>query len=187
MLKLNNIVQSLDLKAGAIAGGKMVQRRLSDLRGCFQNSAAFDSALKSGDPMLYTVSSVEPAGGDGDLHYGLGVLMPGRIGDEYYMTKGHFHSWREAAEVYIGLSGSGCMLLQDEASGESQMAPLAAHGVVYVPGNTAHRTINTGSEPLVYLGIYSAKAGHDYGSISETNFNCVVIERAGKPVMLPRN
>ena len=40
------------------------------------------------------------------------------------MTKGHLHAWREAAEFYIGLSGEGVMLLEDEASGESRMVSL---------------------------------------------------------------
>jgi glucose-6-phosphate isomerase len=32
----------------------------------------------------------------------LGVLMPGKVGAEYFMTKGHIHAWRPAAEVYLG-------------------------------------------------------------------------------------
>ncbi len=40
------------------------------------------------------------------------------------------------------------------------MLPLEAGAVVYVPGHTAHRTVNTGPAPLVYLGIYPWDAGH---------------------------
>jgi glucose-6-phosphate isomerase len=115
------------------------------------------------------------------------MVMPGRIGDEYFMTKGHLHAWREAAEFYIGLSGEGVMLLEDEVSGESRMAPLRAHAVVYVPGKTAHRTMNTGRVALTYLGVYPAKAGHDYAAIAGRNFRCVVIERDGQPALIQRN
>jgi glucose-6-phosphate isomerase len=95
------------------------------------------------------------------------------------------HSWRDAAEVYIGLSGDGVMLLEDDG-GESRMVPLCRNHAVYVPGKTAHRTMNTGRVPMTYIGIYPAKAGHDYGAIASRNFRCVVIERDGKPAMIER-
>ena len=66
------------------------------------------------------------------------------------------------------------------------MLPLQERTVVYVPGHTAHRTINTGDGPLIYLGVYPAAAGHDYGAIAERNFRKVVVEREGRPVMLDR-
>lgn len=174
------------LDSARIGDRPFVQRRLSDLRGCFADAAAFEAALAEGDPVLYEVTAVEPAHGEGQLHYGLGILHPGKVGDEYYLTKGHFHSFRPAAEVYIGLKGEGMMLLEDEASGETRMVPLGANQAVYVPGHTAHRTMNTGSEPLVYLGIYPSNAGHDYGSIAEKNFSHIVVERDGVPTLLPR-
>jgi glucose-6-phosphate isomerase len=157
-----------------------------DLRGSFYDAAAYEAALAAGDPLLYSVASVEPASGDGQLHYGLGILYPGKIGDEYFLTRGHYHSHRPAAEVYIGLKGKGLMLLEDESTGESRTAPLGEGAIVYVPGHTAHRTMNTGSEPLVYIGVYPSNAGHDYGAIAKKNFRMVVVEREGRPVMLPR-
>src|SRR5213078_469297 len=136
--------------------------------------------------LLYTVASVEPARGAGDLGYAVGVLMPGRIGSEYYMTKGHLHAWREAAEIYIGFKGEGVMLLEAEANGASQMLPLRPYEPVYVPGHTAHRTINTSTVPLIYIGIYPIRAGHDYAAIAAKNFRQVVIERDGKPIVMER-
>ena len=174
------------LDSARIGDRPFVQRRLSDLRGCFADAAAFDTALAQNNPVLYEVTAVEPAHGDGQLHYGIGILYPGKVGDEYYLTKGHYHSHRPAAEVYIGLKGEGMMLLEDEATGETRMVPLAANRAVYVPGHTAHRTLNTGNEPLVYLGIYPSNAGHDYGSIAEKNFRHFVVDRDGVPTLLPR-
>jgi glucose-6-phosphate isomerase len=175
------------LDPAGIAGRPRVQRRLSDLRGSFFDLAAYDAALAQGDPVIYEVTAVEPAGGDGQLHYGLGVLYPGRIGDEYFLTKGHLHAHRSAAEVYIGLKGEGMMLLEDEASGESRMVPLRANSAVYVPGHTAHRTINTGREPLVYIGVYPSNAGHDYAAIATKNFRMIVVERNDAPIMQERD
>lgn len=177
---------SFDSDPASLAGVPFSERRLSQLRGCFADAPAFEAALAQDDPIIYKVASIAPAEGDGQLHYGLGVLSPGRIGREYYLTKGHLHSHRPAAEVYVGLKGEGAMLLEDENTGESRLVKLGAGNVVYVPGFTAHRTMNTGSEPLVYLGIYPANAGHDYGAIAEQNFRQVLVATANGPELIER-
>jgi glucose-6-phosphate isomerase len=175
MLKINQLLSQFDPLEGTANEELTVQRRLLDLKGVFADEDAFQQAVATGDnPLIYTVASVTPADGPGQLHYGIGKIMPGRIGDEYYMTKGHYHSWRPAAEFYIGLTGEGMMLLEDEATGASQAVPLIPNHVVYVPGYTAHRTMNTGDIPLTYLGVYPAEAGHDYGAIATRNFRQVV-------------
>jgi glucose-6-phosphate isomerase len=187
MRSIEQLRSRFDPVSGRIDGAPLTERHLTDLRGCFYDSAAYEAALLAGNPLLYTVASVECGGGEGDLHYGLGRIMPGRVGSEYFMTKGHFHAWREAAEIYIGLEGEGVMLLEDEGSGTTQIVPLRRHEAVYVPGRTAHRTINVGPSPLTYLGVYPASAGHDYGAIGQRNFRKVLIERNGKPVLLDRS
>lgn len=186
MLNPEKLLSQYNPVTGEMPGAPMGKRHLSDLRGCFADTMAYEAALAAGNPLLYSVGAVEPAVGDGDLHYGVGLLMPGKIGDEYYMTKGHLHSWRPAAEFYFGLTGEGVMLLEDEATGESRIVPLLPNGVVYVPGHTAHRTMNVGKTPLTYIGVYPAKAGHDYSTIAKKNFRCIVVERDGKPAMIER-
>jgi glucose-6-phosphate isomerase len=186
MYQIEKILSRFNAVTGEILGAKPRQRHLSDLRGCFADEAALESMLAKGNPLVYTVTSFEPGSGDGDLHYGIGLIMPGRVGDEYFMTKGHLHSWREATEFYIGLTGEGVMLLEDENTGECRMVPLRANHAVYVPGKTAHRTMNTGTVPLTYLGVYPAKAGHDYSAIAKKNFRDVVVERDGQPLLIPR-
>jgi glucose-6-phosphate isomerase len=59
------------------------------------------------------------------------------------------------------------------------MAPLTSNGVVYVPGRTARRTVNTGYKLLACLGVYSAHAGHDNSGIAERNFRSAVVKRDG--------
>jgi glucose-6-phosphate isomerase len=186
---MNNVASlfnRFDPETGAVPGVEAASRRLADLRGAFANDAAFEEALRGGNPVVYSVSSITPAEGNGALHYGVGVLFPGMVGDEYYLTKGHLHSWRAAAEVYIGLQGEGKMLLEDEATGASTVVELMANSTVYVPGHTAHRTVNVGKTPLVYIGVYPAEAGHDYGEIAQRNFRSVIVERDGKPAVMNR-
>ena len=182
----DTLLAQIDPTLGTIGSAPLVKRHLSDLRGCYHDPTAFEALLSEGNPLVYSVSGVEPAAGAGDLHYGVGLIHPGMVGDEYFLTKGHLHTWRDAAEVYVGLAGEGAMLLEDETTGESRLLPLAANGVVYVPGHTAHRTMNTGNTPLVYIGIYPARAGHDYGALAKNNFRHVVVKRDGKPRLLER-
>lgn len=181
-----DLVRYFDPATATLEGGVYSERRLSDLRGIFVDPAAFEAALAAGDPVVYHVQAVAPADGDGALHYALGTIAPGRIGDEFHMTKGHLHAWRPAAEVYIGLSGEGMMLLEDEATGSAQAVPLVTNSIVYVPGSAAHRTINTGDTPLVYLGIYPYNAGHDYATIAERNFTQIVVAGDDAPAVLER-
>jgi len=186
VLNLDQLISRFDPVTGEIHGAPVSKRCLSDLRGCFADAAAYEAALAVNDPLVYSVAAVEPGRGDGDLHYGIGLIMPGQIGREYYMTKGHLHSWRPAAEFYFGLSGEGAMLLEDEMTGESRLVPLKPNYAVYVPGYTAHRTVNTGSVPLTYIGVYSSKAGHDYAAIAGKNFRCMLIEQDGQPALIER-
>ncbi len=186
-MNLEQLRSTFNPVTGELAGAAMTKRHLSDLRGCFADATAYQAACAAGNPLVYTVAAVEPGHGEGDLHYGIGLIMPGKIGNEYYMTKGHFHAWRPAAEFYFGLTGEGVLLLEDEATGESRMVPLRPNQAVYVPGHTAHRTMNTGAVLLTYQGVYPAGAGHDYGAIASKNFQCMVIEKNGKPVMVVRH
>lgn len=176
-----------DPQSGAIEGALTIKRRLSDLRGSFADQDAYEATLAEADPVIYIVTTVAPAQEEGALHYGLGRILPGRIGAEYYLTKGHLHAWRPAAEIYVGLSGEGAMLLEDERSGESRLLALLPNSVVYVPGFCAHRTINTGSTSLTYLGVYSAAAGHDYSFIARRNFRQVLVEVDGQPTLMERS
>lgn len=186
MLPPEKILSCYNPATGEIPGAPLVKRHLGDLKGCFADKPAYEAQLAKSNLLLYSTTAFEPANGEGDLHFGIGKLMPGKIGDEYFMTKGHLHSRRAAAEFYFGLAGEGVMLLEDEATGESRLVPLQPNGVVYVPGCTAHRTINVGKVPLTYLGVYPAMAGHDYSTIVKRNFRCVVVEHGGRPGMIER-
>lgn len=174
-----------DPATAQLEGTSAHDRKLSQLEDCYVGRDEYLAALQLGDPVIYRVSSLEEASGDGDLHLGLGLLMPGKVGAEYYLTRGHLHAWREAAEIYIGLSGEGLMLLETE-DGTDQAVPITTESIVYVPGLTAHRTVNTGSTPLTYLGIYSARAGHDYSTVAQNNFRQVVVEVDGQPNVVQR-
>jgi len=119
----------------------------------------------------------------GELNVGYTIIYPGKIGDEYYFTKGHFHKNILAGEVYIGVSGEGLILMQDREGG-FMVEEIESEAIVYVPPGFAHRTVNTGKKELIFLSVYPSDAGHDYESIMKTNFAKIVVERGGKPALI---
>lgn len=160
----------VDADRGRFAGSsERYEKRLADLAGIYRSTADFRSALAAddGEP-VYWVESSTPDTGRGALTIGVSVLRPGRIGEEFAMTRGHLHAQAEFAELYHGVSGSGVMLLESVA-GESRAVPIGPGISVHVPGGWVHRSVNVGDELLVTLFAYATEAGQDYG----------IIERAG--------
>ena len=39
-------------------------------------------------------------------------MSPGKVGDEYFMTRGHIHKQADRPEIYYGQKGSGLMLME---------------------------------------------------------------------------
>ena len=75
-------------------------------------------------------------------------------------------------------------MLMELESGEHTLEEMYPGRTVYVPGYYAHRSINTGKEPLISLAVYPGDAGHDYGAIETSGFKHLVMERGGKPVVI---
>ena len=188
MQQFDQLLSHFDPTTGVIDGlAPSIERRLSDLRGVFADQAAYEAALAKEDSLVYTTYCVAPDQGEGDMLYCIGRFMPGRVGAEFFMTKGHIHTWREAAEFYFGLSGEGAMLLEHDTTGENRLLPLHPNSAIYVPSHTAHRTFNTGNTPFTYLTVTLVRAGHDYEIIAARgNFRNVVIAGEGQPQMVDR-
>src|SRR5690606_5697880 len=88
-------------------------RKLKDLSGMFKNKKACGEM----DPeqIVYTVQAwlPVPEGTLGGLFFGTTNLMHGKVGQEYFMTKGHFHTFSDRAEFYWGVQGKGMLILMD--------------------------------------------------------------------------
>jgi glucose-6-phosphate isomerase len=149
-----------------------------DVRDIFEDAAA--AASIDGDSVAYEVFSSERTRHEGELVFGTSVLMPGLIGDEFMMTRGHVHEIVDRAEVYYCLSGEGVMLMEDD-DGHTIAELLAPGDAVYVPGRWIHRSVNTGDQPLVTLFCFASDAGQDYSIIDRSNgmARLVVTDGAG--------
>ena len=156
-----------------------IERRLSNMKGMYADAGAYDALLRQGDPVLYEVYELNRPHVAGELLHGLSVVHPGLVGDEYYMTKGHFHTVLETAEVYYCLKGQGAMVMETP-EGEWAVEFLSPDKVLYVPPRWAHRSVNTSlTKDLVTFFVYPGDAGHDYGTIETQGFRKLLIHRDG--------
>jgi glucose-6-phosphate isomerase len=161
-----------------------IRRYLSGLKGMFYNSEAVESLLREkGDVLVYEVFEKEIPQRDGEIQFCSSITHPGKVGDEYFMTKGHFHARRDTAEIYYCIRGKGYMLMELQ-EGDFVLEEMHPGRTVYVPAYYAHRSINIGDEPLISLAVYPGDAGHDYGSIEKMGFRHLVVERNGCPAVI---
>ncbi|KKS44036.1 MAG: Glucose-6-phosphate isomerase [Candidatus Azambacteria bacterium GW2011_GWA2_42_9] len=92
------------------------------------------------------------------LRYDLTLIPPGKIGDEFVKTAGHYHlPYPEAYEVLLGqayflIQSESAVFLVEAGPGEKFIIP---------PG-FGHNTINVFNEPLLMANWISEKAEYDY-------------------------
>ncbi|MGQ9629739.1 MAG: glucose-6-phosphate isomerase family protein [bacterium] len=162
---------------------KKVLRYLSETKDIYADYREAEKILECGDVLTYEVHIVDIPESDGHLGFCLSITHAGRVGREYFMTKGHYHSKEGTAEIYICLRGRGYMLMETR-DGRTAEVPMSRGRVVYVPPYWAHRTVNTGDDDLVSLCIFPADAGHDYASIEKSGFRKRVVEGEEGPLIV---
>ncbi|MGC8663211.1 MAG: glucose-6-phosphate isomerase family protein [Thermoplasmata archaeon] len=170
-------INIIDFENGFIKNYNVLQERyLSDLKDFFYFKDAAEKILKNSNPLIYKVYETKYES-SGSLSYAVTEIEPGKVGEEYYFTKGHFHS-KSAAEIYIVFRGEGLLLLENR-SGDKKTYNMFRGAIINVEPDFAHRSINTGKDKLIFLAIYQSDAGHDYESIKEKGFYYLVLDRNG--------
>lgn len=158
-------------------------RNLSSMKGQYLDQSSYDEMLQKEDTILYEVYEKLVPEIEGELIQGLSIVHPGKVGKEYFMTKGHFHSVLETAELYFCLKGQGYMIMETP-EGDWSAEELLPYTASYVPGRWAHRSINVGNEDLLMLFVYPAHAGHNYATIETKGFRKLIIEDNGNPKII---
>ncbi|MGA7391042.1 MAG: glucose-6-phosphate isomerase family protein [Terrimicrobiaceae bacterium] len=173
---------AFSVDTGIIAGATArYQKRLSDLRGLFLDSDSLERRIREEkDPVCYENFAFNNSLAEGDIFFGTTVVYPGKVGLEYHLTRGHYHRKRDRAETYQALSGRGLVLFERE-DGATRAAELVPGKVTYIPPFWAHRSVNTGETPLVFLWTCPVDAGHDYASLGQRGMRLIVLERNGIP------
>ena len=177
MNPLTPFTTALDLANGVLTPErKIVERTLGHMNGMYAVPVP-DYRL---DEVVYRVSEMPEPLDEGNLLSSTTTIEPGSVAGEYHMTKGHFHAKIDRAEIYVTLAGEGLLVMATE-SGEPAVEPMGRGTVNYVPGGWAHRSVNVGNGPLVFLAAFPADAGYDYKTIEERGFPVLVMDRDGSP------
>lgn len=174
----------IDLTTGLLKEGTYITsvKRMKDLQGVFQDNQAFMECDQ--DQIVYSVQACmdEENSAEGGLYWGTTKIEPGKIGNEFYMTRGHFHSKLQTAEYYWGISGKGMLICMDMNRNcwAEEISPGSLH---YIRKGIAHRVSNTGSTPLVFNACWPSDAGHNYEEIEQNGFSARLLEENGVPAL----
>lgn len=161
-------------------------RLLKDIAGIFHDQEIWSEIYP--ESTAYSVQSWLPVaeGTPGGLFFGVSTIMPGKVGNEYFMTKGHFHAKSDRAEFYWGVQGNGMLILmdRDRKTWAEEVYPGSLH---YIGSEIAHRLANTGDENLIVGACWPSDAGHDYEEIAVNGFSARLVEVDGKPALVENN
>jgi glucose-6-phosphate isomerase, archaeal len=176
--KLDPFTTLMDLRLGTLDPdpAEVQTKTQADLRGFFQVEPPEPDAL------VYRVLPMPVPAENSEIQCSTTILEPGVVGDEYHMTRGHFHAVRDRSEVYLGLAGEGRLVLATE-DGRHRVEPIREGTVNYVPGGWAHRSVNVGDTPLVFFAAYVGDAGHDYATIEEQGFPVLICQGPNGPLV----
>ena len=131
---------------------KSKPRKLKDLEGYFKDKEEFEKGSKSDVIYETFTKSFSP------INLTLTVIKPGKLGKEFYMTKGHVHG-KKTPEFYILLEGKGALLIQ---KGKPKTINLKKGEIALIPEGFGHRLINTGKKELKVLTIYHEDSRPNY-------------------------
>lgn len=185
MIASKNNMPSLFFTKELLTGEEIVKsyRYLRDLSDIFEDQEALKKLPP--DKLVYEVYSHLPVqeGTHGGLYFGLTKIHPGKVGQEYFMTKGHFHVQVNSAEYYWGTEGEGMLILMDSNRKiwTERMFPGSLH---YIPGGVAHRVANIGNSILSFAACWPSDAGHNYEKIIINGFSARLIDVKGTPQLV---
>lgn len=174
----------IDQTTGAVtpATGKYT-KKLSTLRDLYAEPSLVDAFVaEHGDVDAYEVIEYRKDGSD--ICFGTTIMAPGKIGSEYFLTRGHYHAKPDRGETYYTQSGQGLLLLHSR-SGEVRVVEMRPGVCAFIPPEWAHRSVNTGKTPLVFVWTCTIDAGHDYGEIAARGMRLRAFERDGRPTVEP--
>jgi glucose-6-phosphate isomerase, archaeal len=184
-LQIINSPVGLDLTNYSMQGTPVINqvRKLRDIASIFEDQQSL--AKLNPDTIAYTVQAWLPVdeGTSGGLFFGASTIYPGKVGNEYFMTKGHFHSQSDRAEFYWGVQGEGMLVLmdRDRNTWAEKVFPGSLH---YIGSEIAHRLVNTGNDKLVVGACWPSDAGHDYEEIAQNGFSARLVKKDGKPELI---
>ena len=170
-----------------LKGASVIKKstRIGDLKDVFADEAT--RAGLSQETIIYNVEVYFPVdeGTEGGLFFGITKIQPGQIGNEYYMTRGHFHAISNRGEFYWGIKGHGKLILMSR-SRHTWTADMHPGSLCYIPAHTAHRVANTGTDELSFGACWPSDAGYNYEEIAQHGFSARLLNINGEPQLIPQ-
>lgn len=141
---------------------------LSKIRDLFKYQDEIKRILEKDDLIIYETYYPDIEENEMYLFYGITKIHPGRIGKEFFMTRGHIHKPEVMSETYTCLSGKGMLLVQKDK--KIKKIPMTPGTIAYVGPYSMHRTYNTGNEPFIFITSIRADYMHDYSILENPGF-----------------
>jgi glucose-6-phosphate isomerase len=172
----------IDFNTGVFVGKKPAsERTLGQIASIYRDPSAITPALA--DKAVYRIyGDGGPDEAEPRLVRATTVLYSGNVGDEYFMTRGHYHVNPARGELSIVLGGQGLMMCT--RGGEPWVEGMFPGSLHDVPGDVAHRAVNTGKKPLVFLTVWLADCGHNYEAIARDGFGGRVVRTLDGPKLV---
>lgn len=121
----------------------------------------------------------------GEAGQNITVLTPGKNGEEFNKTYGHFHNW-QGVEIYHVVYGQGIVVMQrNDEIGEAKeirVAGVRAGMSVEIPSGYGHALVNTGKTYLVVLdNAPDEKDADNFGPVKEKQgFAYYIVDKKGE-------
>lgn len=167
---------ALDLASGRLEPfTSRVERRISDMRGMYNDREAERVLAGGDDPLVYEVLQYDVPNESGQLIMCDGPTPRPRrrriLHDQGTLSRQARDrrglSW-PARAWHPGDAGGGAVRHARHGAGDGDLRPA----LLGAP------QVNTGDEPLIFFAVYPADAGHDYGTIERDGFPRRVVRRA---------
>jgi glucose-6-phosphate isomerase, archaeal len=140
-----------------------------ELAVIYADEAAFGRLEETfGESVAYRVDEARFSDHGSDLITGISVLEPGKVGREFFMTRGHLHQRADRPETYYCVAGHGVLLLESLA-GEIKAMEMRPGSLVYVPPFWLHRSVNVGESVFATLFSYPADSGQNFEIVRQAN------------------
>jgi len=173
-----------DFLNGSFANSSpVIERRLTEMGKMFYDQKAVANIFEIEDRLIYDMTHYYFETDNSDMSLAVSRIQPGKIADEYHMTKGHFHERADQPEIYFCLNGDGFLLMETK-EGEFKAETWSPGTITHIPPQWAHRVVNTGKNVLFYISTFHKSAGHVYGAIEKQGFKNIAIEKNGKAVLV---
>src|SRR5258708_15785884 len=118
------------------------RKYLRELDGIYEDQTNFRKLVEAcGNEVAYRVEEARFTDGGSDLITGISVLEPGKVGSEFFMTRGHLHQRADRPETYYCLAGHG-ILLMETLEGRIEAPEIRSRTLLYVPPFCVHLTEN---------------------------------------------